>query len=245
MMIKSTNLYNARLMDFYQVMNLTVGYLDKEDIAALQLSEVTTEFKATFVALDKALKQAQKTGFTESIIVADDNRDDIFTGFNGAIRSMTRFPDKEIAQSASLLLLIVEKYGQGITRLPQREESAILTNIITELQSVENTSLLQKTGLTIWVDKLAQANNEFDELYTHRTEKEAEFITGLTRTERANTQAAFEKLTRAIEAYAFINGEAAYKPLADKINTEVANVKQAAKARATLNGNLTKTTAEA
>jgi hypothetical protein len=141
----------------------------------------------------------------------------------------------EIAQSAAKLQLITAKYGKGIARLPQREESAVLTSIVTELRDSDNMALLQKTGLTLWVDKLAEANSEFDLQYASRTEKEAEFITGLTRTERANTQAAFEKLTRAIEAYAYINGEANYKALAEKINTEVANVKQASKARATMN----------
>ena len=87
----------------------------------------------------------------------------------------------------------------------------------------------------MWLDKLEQANNEFDNLYVNRNEKEAEFISGLTRTERANMQAAFEKLVRAIEANAYLRGEDAYKPLAEKINTEVANVQQAAKSRATLN----------
>ena len=65
--------------------------------------------------------------------------------------------------------------------------------------------------------------------------KEVEFIAALTRTERANMQAAFEKLAQAIEAYAFIDGEAPYKTLADTINTEIANVQQATKARASMN----------
>lgn len=235
MMIKSTNLANARLMDFYQVMNLTALYLDKEDITGLQLADVVAAFKMAFSDLDKAVKQGQKTGFTAELITLDDSRDNIFTGFNGALDNMTRFPDKEIVQSAAKLQIITEKYGKGITRLPQREESAVLTSIVAELRNSDNMALLQKTGLTLWVDKLAEANTEFDLLYASRTEKEAEFITGLTRTERANTQAAFEKLTRAIEAYAYINGEANYKALAEKINTEVANVKQASKARATMN----------
>ena len=128
--------------------------------------------------------------------------------------------------------------------MPQREETAVLTNIVSELRSPENAVALQKSGLSIWVDKLADANLAFDELYAHRTEKESEFITGLTRTERANTQAAFEKLVRAIEANAYLKGEAQYKPLAEKINTEVAKVKQAAKARTTLNANAEKAKTE-
>ena len=234
MMIKSTNLANARMMDFYQVMSLTSNYLSKEDLEVLQLTPYATEFNAAFSELDEAVKQAKKTKYTENILAADDNRDNVYTGFTGALRSMLRFPDLDIASSAEALKIITDKYGNNITRSPQREESAILSNIVAELQSEANALLLQKTGLNIWVEKLDEANKEFDNLYISRTEKEAEIIVGLTRTERGKMQDAFEKLIQAIEALAFINDEAAYKTLADRINTEVANVQQAAKARATL-----------
>jgi hypothetical protein len=229
-------------MDFYQVMSLVISFLSTEDLAALNLAQEAGDFKTVFDIFDKALKQAQKTGYTDGIITADDNRDNITIGFAGSLSNLTRFPDAEIAESAKKLLAVFEKYGTGIVRLPQREETAILTNVVSELRSTENAIALQKSGLSMWVDKLAEANLAFDELYTHRTEKESEFITGLTRTERANTQAAFEKLVRAIEAKAYLKGEAAYKPLADKINTELGNVKQAAKARTTLNANNAKPT---
>ena len=235
MLIKSTNLANARFMDFYQVMSLVIGFLSKEDLVALNLAQEAGAFKTVFDLLEKALKQAQKTGITDDIIAADDERDNVYTGFTGSLRSMTRFPDAEIAQSAAKLLLVIEKYGNDVVRLPQREETGAIKNMVTEMQSPENVPLLQKTMQTLWVDKLDLANNKFDALYVNRNEKESEFISGLTRTERANTQAAFEKLVRAIEANAYLKGEAAYKTLADKINTEVANVHQAAKSRATMN----------
>ena len=237
MLIKSTNLSDARLMDFVQVITLTAGYLAKENLESLQLKAVASEFNLSLTALEAAVTQAQKTGYTEAIIAADDQRDNIYTGFSGALRSAARFPDASVAQSAAQLLLITDKYGQGITRLPQREESAILSSIVAELRTPANGAHLQKTGLTLWVDKLDEANKAFDGLYVNRTEKEAEFITGLTRTQRAASQAAFEQLARAIEAYAYINGEAAYKALADKINTEVEKVQQAIKSRSTGNQN--------
>ena len=226
-------------------MSLTAGYVAKENLAVLKLLQVNTEFAAAFLSFEKSIKQAEKTGVTEILIPADDHRDNIYTGFTGAARSMLRFPDAEVAQSAAHILNITDKYGDGVARLPQREESAVLTNMVDELQNAENAVLLEKTGLTLWVQKLKEANIAFDELYSSRTEKEAEFIAGLTRTERANMQLAFEKLTQAIEAYAFIDGEAAYKPLADKINAEIANVKQATKARATMNKGMKNPTTEA
>ena len=235
MLIKSTNLGRARFMDFYQVMSLVLSFLSKEDLVALNIAQEAGDYQTVFDVFEKAIKQAQKTGITDDIIAADDERDNIFTGFTGSLRSLTRFPDADIAQSAAKLLLIVEKYDNDVTRLPQREETGVLKSIATELKTSENAVLLQKTNQTLWATKLDESNTKFENLYEHRTEKEAEFITGLTRTERANTQNAFDKLVRAIEANAYLKGEAAYKPLADKINTEVANVQQAAKSRATIN----------
>ena len=225
----------ARFMDFYQVMSLVISFLSKEDLVALNLAQEAGEFQTVFDVFDKALKQAQKTGITTNLIAADDKRDNIYIGFTATARSLTRFPDAELAECATKILLITDKYGSDVARLPQREETAALKNIITELKSVENAALLQKTGLTMWVDKLEEANTAFDNLYVNRNEKESEYVNGLTRTERDNLQIAFDKLVRAIEANAYLKGEAAYKPLADKINTEVANVQQAAKSRATMN----------
>jgi hypothetical protein len=233
MLIKSINLANARLMDFYQAMSLTSGFLQKEDTAALNLADAANGFTASFAALDTAVKQAQKTGYTDAIIAADDKRDNILIGFTGVLNGYTRFPEPELANAATQLLAVTDKYGPGVARLPQREETAVLTNLVGDLRNEVNAPLLQTVGVAVWVDKLDEANLAFGELYANRTEKEAAYITGLTRTERANTQAAFEKLAQAIEAWAFINGEAAYKPLADKINQAVADVQQAARARAT------------
>lgn len=240
MLIHSTNLQRARLMDFYQVMSLINGFLQKEGLDALNLAAVTIVYSTAFDSFDRALKQALKSGYTDAIIAADNDRDNILIGFLGALHSLERFPDKAIAEAATQLLLVIDKYGPGIARLPQREESAILRNIVADLRNAENAPRLQTTNTSIWVDHLDAANRAFDELYSHRTEKEAEFITGLTRTERANMQSAFEKLVQTIESYACINGEAAYKSLAEKINVEIANVQQAAKARATMATNAKK-----
>jgi|GEM_PF-1009725 len=216
MMIVSTNLANARLMDFYQVMSLTAGYLEKEDLGKLMLTAYQAEFKKSFDSLDASMKQAMKTGYTNALIAADDARDDLFTGFVGFLRSMTRFPDKAMIGAAEKLLLVVEKYGYGLARFPQREETAAITNLVQDLRNAENTPLVETIGAKVWTDKLDESNRAFDDLYSHRSEKDAQFITGLTRTERVNMQAAFDKLAQAINSLAFINGEAAYKALADK-----------------------------
>lgn len=234
MLIQSTNLANARLMDFFQVMRMTADFLGKEDLEALKLKPYADAFLEALEKMDAALIQAQKTGYTEQIIAADDARDNILTGMLVSLRGMLRFPDPAISEAAAALKIIADKYGVGIARLPQREETAVLLNLIQDFGTEENSRHVAQAGLTAWVEKLAEANQLFDTLYNARTEKESEFIVGLTRTERANMQTAFETLCRAIDAYAFIEEAEKYTALAEKINTEVATVQEAAKARATL-----------
>ena len=55
MLIKSTNLANARLMDFYQVMSLVDGFLKAADADALQLTATKKEFETSFGRLDASL----------------------------------------------------------------------------------------------------------------------------------------------------------------------------------------------
>ncbi len=234
MLIKRTKLSKARLMDFYQIMSIIADFLKKEDLTKLKLTLNVEEFLAVFNLLDKAMKQAIKTGYTDPVIAADDARDAVLTGFFLTLKGIMYFPDENIRIAATAITNITDKYGSNIARLPQREETAGITNMTDELTSSINAPHLEVTSLKKWIDKLIELNRAFDTLYTSRTEKEAEFIVGLTRTQRSNMQAAFDKLCLAIESYAFINDSADYKPLADKINAELANVQQATKARATM-----------
>ncbi len=244
-LIQSTNLQRAHLMDFFEVMNIVASFLQKEDLEALKLTQVAGEFTQTLAVLEDALTQARKTGITESLLETDRLRDTIFIGLKTVLKGMSYFPENTISNAANNIQLVVEKYGKKIQELPQREETAVLINLTEDLktndyqQDVQTVGLtawvyqqdVQVAGLTAWVEKLEQANTQFEELYTQRTEKEAQFVVGLTKTERENMQEIFVKLCRTIEAYALIEGEEAYKPLADKINNEISKVQQAIKRR--------------
>ncbi len=230
-LITSTNLKNAHLMDFFEVMNIVATFLEKEEVEKLKLKAVATAFTDSLAVLEQALTQARKTGITKHLLEVDKERDAIFTGFKMVVKGMEYFPDETIADSATALVDVVKKYGKKVQRLPQREETAVLKNLIDDLQSATYKEQVAKVGVNTWVEKLAEVNTEFEKLYTERTEKEATFVVGLAKEERENMQNAFERLCRTIEAYGIIEGEEPYKPLADKINTEVRNVQQAIKAQ--------------
>ena len=72
MLVKSTNLANARFMDFYQVMSLVLSFLSKEDLNRLNVAQEANDFQTVFGIFEKAVKQARKTGVTDPLILADD-----------------------------------------------------------------------------------------------------------------------------------------------------------------------------
>ncbi len=230
-LIKSSNLKKAHLMDFFETMRIVSNFLKKEDLKVLKLEKEFDAFMQNLDALDQSLLQAQKTGLTEKIVSLDQKRDDVLTGLYFMVKGLIHFPDPLISDFASQVKDIIDKYGQQIQRLPQREESAVIVNLLQDLNDEKMQNTIKHLNLDNWLVHLERLNNEFENWYLARSEKEAEFISGLTREQRNKMQDSFTHLCRTIEAYAFIEGEKPYQALANKINVEVAKLKQLAKAR--------------
>lgn len=233
--IKSTYLQRVQIMDFFEVMNIIAVYVGKEDLETLKLKAVGTEFINAFHSFDKSVKQANKTVLTEKILKTDDIRDKILVGFKSVISGMILFPKEDVAEAATVISILVDKYGKNIQEMGQRNETGIIHNLIDDLKSDKHKQQVTVAKLDDWVVELEKANIDFENLYIQRSEEQSEFVVGLAKKERENLQNAFEKLCRNIEAYATIEGEAAYKPLANKINEEVQKAQQNVKARQTKN----------
>ncbi len=199
-LIKTSSLIKTHLLDFAEVMSIVASFLEKEDLEALKLTQVANEFDQQLAELDKALKQARKTGLTEEIVATDHQRDNLFIGFSSVLNGMLFFPNENIVEMAKQIKIVVERYGEHINRLAQREETSALTNLIDDLQADDNKDQVAALNLTPWVVAMKTTNEKFEELYTERTEEESKRVI-------------------------------AYKPLANKINTEVSNAKQLAKSR--------------
>ncbi len=229
--IKTTNLHRAHLMEFFGVMENISSYLKEEDLEALKIKTEAELFFDTFHALDDAVLQQRKTGVTDDLLAIDNLRDDIFTGLIGVLRSTVYFPDKAISDAAKTLYDVAKNYGKEIQEISQIEESSVLSNIIGDFKSDKYKAHVTTVGVSNWLEKLEEANTQFLQLYNQRIVIKSEKVKGLAKEERRNMQAVFEELCKHIEAYAIIDGEAAYKPLAEKINSAVSDVQQKIKAR--------------
>ncbi len=230
-LIKSYSLYEIHLMDFFTVMQVIINRLDEEDLVALKLDNEVTNFKAVFQQFDDAIRHTSKSSLTEKLIKFDNIRDNLIVGLRYVVKGMTYYSDENLADKAKKIKIIVDKYGVGIADLAQREETGIIINLLQDLQKAEIAPIVTELGLTHWLTQLQNANTTFMEFYADRNEEESQIVVGAAKKQRAITQQAFIHLCKVIEAFAIIEGETPYLPLINRINVEVAKVKEVAKQR--------------
>lgn len=225
-MIKSTNLTKLSHEDFFQIMNLTLAFLKKENLESLKMTDVTAGFEKAFQDYDTAFKQARKTGLVEMKRAIDVVRDNLVIGFYHTMKALLRFPDENIQQAASRILDVLNRYGgTSIASMRQGAESSAITNALQDIREED----LMITNEKRWTEKLQEENDKFIALHKRQTEKEAEYIAGLLADERKKMDDSFRHLCKTIDSLAFVFGEAAYQKVANNINRLVANAQQTAK----------------
>ena len=220
-MIKNVSLRNLRLMTFAQVMKNVKTFLEKENLADLGLQEVKTQFDDAFTHLENSLQVARKSEQTETLLELDKERDTLLTGFVAHCKLFESFPDQAKQQAAKRAVIQINAYGKGIAYRSYREETSIIRNLLNDFAQSAFDADITLIGAKQWLTALQPLNEKFDQLHTQRTAEEAEKQVGQTREARTAMQAQFEHLCKAIEALAFVKGEAKFQNLVNAINLEV------------------------
>lgn len=146
-MIEKTSLNPLRHLDFFQIMSLIRTYLDAEDLANLKLTEAATAFGGKLANLDAALKQGNSIAATKDLLLADEARDKTVMAVYAALRTFTHSPDDTEAHDAEILLQEALKYGKNLAKLPLREESAAITNLLQDFGKPENAARISALRL--------------------------------------------------------------------------------------------------
>ncbi len=123
------------------------------ELAVNQVEITLTSFKEGMIK-DKA-SAAQKKEF-------DLIRDRLLSGFMHDVKAEQLFPYEDETEKKALtnLLHLVTKYGASVSRLPQHEETAVIDNLVTNVEELE-LAPLQSSGVLRWIPLLKEANNAF------------------------------------------------------------------------------------
>ena len=220
-MIEKTNLARVRMMNFYQAMDDVITYLSKEDLETLKLKDPVKAFSDKFSDFDKIIQPMRESGLAKSLLELDNRRDKALGLLSTHLRLFSDYPEADKAKAAQELLLIYRKYGDRPQRKPQREETALIKNLLQDLDPADAKAKLALIGADKWVSVLKEANEAFSATYAQQVKHESGLDPGVVKEKRDAVYEEFKKLTNIINALATLGGEAAYKSIIDMINTEM------------------------
>ncbi|WP_232780456.1 DUF6261 family protein [Capnocytophaga cynodegmi] len=224
-MITKYNLSRIRLMEFAQVMANVKSFLEKENLEALGLAQMKQTFDEKFIALEESLKPLRKSEYTQKIKALDDQRDTLLTGFIGHCKVFINFPEKEKAEAAQKLVLVNQKYGKAPQRQSHREETAIIRNLLNDLEVAELKKAVEDIGAEKWIEHLAKINETFAIVHSDRTQEQGAIEVGKTKITRSEMQEVFSKLVTLINGLVIVKGATEYQTLINSINEEIKRVR--------------------
>ena len=219
-MILYFNLTKLRLMNFYQVMTNVQLFLSQEDLETLKLKDAAKVFDEKYKAFDAAVQPMRGDVDTKELNKLDERRDKALIGLYGHVRVFTGFPEEAKATAAQQLQAILLKYDKAPQTKPLREETAIVSNVVSDLEVADAKAKLTLIGAEKWLDELKEANKKFEAAYNARTQRNMDLV-GQTKEKRIALDGEYRHLAHTINALATLGGEAPYKRLMSSINADI------------------------
>lgn len=219
-MILYFNLTKLRLMNFYQVMTNVQLFLSQEDLETLKLKDAAKVFDEKYKAFDAAVQPMRGDVDTKELNKLDERRDKALIGLYGHVRVFTGFPEEAKATAAQQLQAILLKYDKAPQTKPLREETAIVSNVVSDLEVADAKAKLTLIGADKWLDELKDANKKFEAAYNARTQRNMDLV-GQTKEKRIALDGEYRRLAHTINALATLGGEAPYKRLMSSINADI------------------------
>jgi len=220
-MIHHVNLSRIRVMNFYLAMSNVSTFLAKEDLETLKLKDQVAIFNEKYKAFDDAVVPLRKSGKTDKLHKHGSERDDALIGLGRHLRLYITYPVKTMSDAAWRLYPVLKGYGKMPHLKPQREKTALISNLLQDYDTAQAKADLTLIGADKWVDILKDSNSKYKGTYQERVEFESALKKGLTQKTRDDLYEEFKRLVQRINSLALIEGEAPYLKLMEKINVEM------------------------
>lgn len=193
---------------------------------------IVTAFKAALNVFDVALKESERSLYTEQIELAEAATDKSWRGVHHSLMGSSKFLDDELSMLGKRALLIVDKFGD-ITHMGQNAKYGSLKNIIDDFNTKFTAEEQAKILLDKWVIQIQSCYDNFSAAHAARTSESASHVVGVVRDTRAAADQAYRDLVDVINVRIITNGEADYKNFVDQLNVLVDDVHAVLAARKT------------
>lgn len=220
-MVISTNLKILRNLEAFQVFSEILTFLNEEESMEEPLKGLRSTLAAHLSAFDTALIPERRSPYTAELARLDAQRDYVFRSFTAQLKLYLSSFDGAQVKAAEALLALVDKYGKNIPSMPYRQETGAIKNLLQDLEGESNVAYAQTLHAEHWIADLRACNDQFDRTMSTRSDVSSEAEMGAAKAARTVVQSDFENFCAVLNALALLNGEAAYKRMADRINQRI------------------------
>ncbi|MDH6533676.1 hypothetical protein M2101_000317 [Parabacteroides sp. PM5-20] len=162
------------------------------------LTRLWNVYRPLFEREDLIFKQHRKAAETEQIQAADKKRDDTFMMFKRTVDFSLHSADPVTKTAAKKLKYVLDNF-KGVNTKAYVENTALLSNMIQELEKPENASAVTQLALTATVVQLKTENLAFSDIYSERaTSQYSKKELGTMETIRPKTDNAYVELADGI-----------------------------------------------
>ena len=198
-------LKRARNAEHYQAHEDILAAITPEFATAQGLAKLRENYASLFAVEDNCYLRNRSFEDTPEINAADQKRDDIFLYISQIISANLYCPIEEYKQAAARLDFVLDPY-RGASRLPLAQNTAAVSDFLKKIQEEAYAADVTKLALSTSIEALAEANAEFNQLYTARSEELLTRASSETmKTIRPKVDAAFKDLATAINSLYNVN----------------------------------------
>jgi hypothetical protein len=178
------------------------------------------EFQRT-VYLEATLVDAEKSSeYTKKLAKADKRRDKAVSGMSRVIKAALSYFDQAVADAAERLELRLKAFRTAIRNKPYEEESAAVRILLNDLVTT-HASDVAALNIKGWVDELAAAEVEFDDLFRNRRDELASRPQENLRDVREKADTIYRNMITLIEAFGALNGYEILGEFITKLNVDI------------------------
>jgi len=222
-MITAIDLIKLRNAEYIQFIKGFLAIILSNGPAALNVQLQYDAVAAMLATLEAIFITEQGSAITADVSTLDTRRDRAITGFTMSINALTYHFNPNTAKHAEDLKKLLEKYGSGIARENYQAETAIIDNLVADLNNKpEMAAAINSLQLADWMKEMDAANKAFDAAYMQRTQQVGAASKDTLFAKRLETNNAYYKLRDFIDSYFTINeGAAPYGKTTNELNAHI------------------------
>jgi hypothetical protein len=205
-MLLSIDLAKLRNAEYIQFVKDWLKILLLNNPATLNVQLQFNALQTMLTVLENIFITEQGSAITEDVNAIDLRRDRAVTGIITMVKAFTYHFDAATVKHAETIDRLLNKYGNNIARQTYQAETAIIDNLIVDLNNKpEAVAAIVALNLGNWKKELEQANTAFNAAYLQRTQQIGATTKDKLVAKRLETNEVYYKLRNFIDSYFTIN----------------------------------------